>query len=128
MMWELIRQNKRKSLWLFAAMAVVLVVLGFLVGNVFDPQYGGIIGIAFAVGIWVILTLVTLHSGDDILLRVSGAKEAGKDLHPRLFNVVEEMKIAAGLPVMPKIYIINEESPNAFATGRNPESGACNTG
>jgi len=124
MMWELIRQNKRKSMWLFATMAVVLVVLGFLVGNVFDPEYGGIIGIALAVGIWVVLTLVTLHSGDDILLRVSGAKEVGRDLHPRLFNVVEEMKISAGLPAMPRVFIIDEPSPNAFAIGIKPEKSA----
>ena len=43
-------------------------------------------------------------------------------MHPQLFNVVEEMKIAAGLPAMPKIYIINDPSPNAFATGRSPKS------
>ncbi len=44
------------------------------------------------------------------------------DVHPQLFNVVEEMKIAAGLPKMPKIYIINDPAPNAFATGRSPET------
>ena len=43
-------------------------------------------------------------------------------MHPQLFNVVEEMKIAAGLPAMPKIYIINDPAPNAFATGRSPKS------
>jgi heat shock protein HtpX len=124
MMWELIRQNRRKSLWLFAIMAVVLVVLGFLVGNVFGARSGGIVGIVIAVGIWLFLTLVTLNSGGDILLKVSGAKEVGKDLHPRLFNIVEEMKIAANLPAMPRVYIIDEPAPNAFAIGLKPEKSA----
>lgn len=124
MMWELIRANRRKSLWLFAIMAVVLVLLGFLIGNVFDSEVGGYLGIALAVGIWLFLTLVTVNTGGDILLRVSGAREVGKDLHPRLFNVVEEMKIAAQLPAMPRVYIIDEPAPNAFAIGLKPEKSA----
>ncbi|MDH3215316.1 MAG: M48 family metallopeptidase [Candidatus Krumholzibacteria bacterium] len=124
MFWELILQNRRKSLWLFAIMAVVLVVLGFVIGSVFDAERGGIAGIILAMGIWVFLTLLTLSNGDEILLKVSGAHEITKDVHPRLFNVVEEMKIAAGLPAMPKVYIIDEPAPNAFAIGLKPEKSA----
>ncbi|NQT02253.1 MAG: M48 family metallopeptidase, partial [Planctomycetes bacterium] len=57
-----------------------------------------------------------------ILLAASKAKPVTHDVHPQLFNIVEEMKIAAGLPAMPKIYIINDPAPNAFATGRSPKS------
>lgn len=124
MMWELIRQNRRKSMWLFAIMATLLVLLGFVVGNVFDPERGGVLGIVISVGIFIFLTALTFRSGDDILLRVSGAKEVGRDLHPRLFNVVEEMKIAAGLPAMPRVFIIDEPAPNAFAIGLKPEKSA----
>jgi heat shock protein HtpX len=59
-----------------------------------------------------------------VLLAVSGAKEVTKDVHPQLFNIVEEMKIASGWNYMPKIYIINSEAPNAFATGVKPENTA----
>ncbi|MEN6309009.1 MAG: M48 family metallopeptidase, partial [Anaerohalosphaeraceae bacterium] len=59
-------------------------------------------------------------SGDQILLASSGAVEVTPEVHPMLFNIVEEMKIAAQLPAMPKVYIIPDPSPNAFATGRNP--------
>lgn len=124
MMWELIRENRRKSFWLFANMALVLVVLGFFLGAAFDPERGGVIGIVVAVGIWLGLTLITLNNGNEILLRVSGAREVTKDVHPRLFNVVEEMKIAAGLPAMPKVYIIDQRAPNAFAIGIKPENSA----
>jgi heat shock protein HtpX len=124
MMWELIRQNRRKSMGLFIGMAVLLVVLGFFVGNVFDPERGGVVGIVLALGLWLVMTLVAISNGSKILLKVSGAREVTKDIHPRLFNVVEEMKISAGLPAMPKIYIIDEPAPNAFAIGIKPEKSA----
>lgn len=121
-MWELIRTNKRNSIVLMALMATVLLLVGFVIGMaIFGPQ-GGFFGLIIALVIWLILTLVSLSSGDQILLAASGAKRVTHDVHPQLFNIVEEMKIAAGLPAMPKIYIINDPAPNAFATGRRPES------
>lgn len=102
-------------------MAVVLLLLGFVIGMAFSPQGGGF-GLMIAGAIWLILTLISFSSGDQILLAASRATPVTHDVHPQLFNVVEEMKIAAGLPAMPKIYIINDPAPNAFATGRNPEN------
>ncbi|UCH82721.1 MAG: M48 family metallopeptidase [Candidatus Latescibacterota bacterium] len=124
MMWELIRQNRRKSLILFAGMALLLSVLGYAVGAVFNPEQGGIIGLILAIGLWITLTLISVSSGDDIILKISQAREVTPDVHPRLFNVVEEMKIAAGLPAMPKVYIVDDPSPNAFAIGIKPEKSA----
>jgi heat shock protein HtpX len=120
-MWEVIRSNKRKSLILFIAMGICLVLLGYLVGAVFFPPDGGIAGIFLALGVWFFLSLLSYFSGDSILLAVSKAKEVSHDVHPQLFNVVEEMKIAANLPVMPKVYIIDDAAPNAFATGIKPD-------
>jgi len=123
-MWELIQANRRKSLFLFVSQGVVLILLGYLIGSTYYPDGGGFIGIFFALLIWGILSLVSYFSGSKILLAVSGAKEVTKEVHPQLFNVVEEMKISASLPVMPKIYIMNEVAPNAFATGIKPENSA----
>jgi len=122
-MWELIRANKRNSIFLMVIMAVVLLLLGFIMGMAFtkSPE-GGLIGLMIATAIWLVLTLISLSSGDQILLAASRAKLVTHEVHPQLFNVVEEMKIAAGLPTMPKIYIINDSAPNAFATGRNPQN------
>ena len=103
-------------------MAAVLLLLGFIIGMAFFGQEGGLFGLMIATAIWLILTLISLSSGDQILLAASHAKPVTHDVHPQLFNVVEEMKIAAGLPAMPKIYIINDPAPNAFATGRNPKN------
>jgi heat shock protein HtpX len=123
-MWELIQANRRKSLILFISLGLTLLLLGYFFGGAYYPDGGGYIGIFFALVIWGILSLISYFSGSKILLAVSGAKEVTKEVHPQLFNVVEEMKISAGLPAMPKIYIINEVAPNAFATGIKPENSA----
>jgi len=123
-MWELIRANKRSSIVLMVVMAVVLMLLGFVIGMAFfggSPE-AGFFGLIIATAVWLVLTLISFSSGDQILLAASKAKPVTHDVHPQLFNIVEEMKIAAGLPAMPKIYIINDPAPNAFATGRSPKS------
>lgn len=119
-MWELIRANKRSSIFLMVMMAVVLVGLGFLLGRVFGGPAGSVMGMVIAVSVWLILTLISFSGGDQILLAASKAVPVSHEVHPQLFNIVEEMSIASGLP-MPKIYIINDPAPNAFATGRTPE-------
>ena len=122
-MWELIRANKRNSIFLMVIMALVLLLLGFIIGMVFtqSPE-GAFFGLMIATVIWLILTMISFSNGDQILLSASHAQPITHEVHPQLFNVVEEMKIAAGLPAMPKIYIINDPAPNAFATGRNPKN------
>ena len=120
-MWELIRINKRNSVLLLMLMAVCLLGLGAVIGMAIRGPDGGMLGLMIATGIWVVLTLISFSSGDQILLAASNATAVTHDVHPQLFNVVEEMAIASGLP-MPKVYIINDPAPNAFATGRNPKS------
>ncbi|MBA7645944.1 Protease HtpX [subsurface metagenome] len=121
-MWELIRANKRNSIILMVLMAVVLLLLGFIIGLSFFGRDGGFFGLIIATALWLILTAVSFSGGDRILLAASKARPVTHDVHPQLFNVVEEMKIAAALPAMPKIYIIPDPAPNAFATGRKPET------
>ncbi len=121
-MWELIRANKRNSVLLMTLMAVVMLVLGAVIGLAVFGAQGAFYGLIGATVLWLVLAMVSLSSGDQILLAASRAKPVTHDVHPQLFNIVEEMKIAAGLPAMPKIYIVNDPAPNAFATGRSPES------
>jgi len=121
-MWELIRANKRNSIILIVLMAVVLLLLGFVIGLGFFGAEGGFFGLLIAFAVWLVLSLVSFSSGDRIFLAASKAVPVTHDVHPQLFNIVEEMKIAAGLPAMPKVYIINDPAPNAFATGRRPET------
>ncbi|MCF7794579.1 MAG: M48 family metallopeptidase [Candidatus Cloacimonetes bacterium] len=123
-MWELIRANKIKSLVLFFVMGICLLLLGYFLGSYYGGNDGGFFGLSLALLIWGIMSLVSYFGGDSIVLAMSKAKKVTKDVHPQLFNVVEEMKIAAGLHSMPQIYIIPDPAPNAFAVGRNPEKAA----
>ena len=121
-MWELIRANKRNSVILMVLMAAVLLLLGSVIGLALFGPDGTHLGLVIAAAVWFVLMLISLSSGDQILLASSNAKPVTHDDYPQLYNIVEEMKIAAALPAMPKIYIIPDPAPNAFATGRSPQS------
>jgi len=99
-------------------MGVVLVLIGYFLGLYFFNS--PIAGLVIAALVWAILALVGYFQADSILLGMSGAKKINRDDHPRLYNVVEEMKIASGLEKVPDIYIIDDPALNAFATGRDP--------
>ena len=145
-MWEQVRANRRKSILLVFVMLLLLGAFGFSIGmlvevyllggtvngtkasfpltqNTIDYS-SGIIGIGIAFGVWFVMALVSYFQGHKILLAVNGAKRIEKSDHPRLFNIVEEMSIAASLPKMPQVYIVNDMSPNAFATGRDASHAA----
>jgi len=100
-------------------MGVLLLLIGYLLGLYFLGSATGGLIIAFLV--WAIMSLVAYFQGDSLLLTMSGAKKISRDDHPRLYNVVEEMKIASGLEKVPDIYIIDDTALNAFATGRDPK-------
>ncbi len=123
-MWEAIRKNNRRSYVLITLMGIVLVVLGFAIGATVDPQMGGAFGALIAVGIWFILCLVAMFSGDRLLLASSSAHKIEKKDAPKLWNVIEEMTIASGLGKMPDVYVIEDHVPNAFAVGKKPEKAA----
>jgi len=103
-------------------MGALLLGMGYLIGEVFFDS--GIAGIILASIVWLIMNLVAFFQGDNVFLSISKAKKLERSDHPRLFNIVEEMKIASGLPKMPDIYIIDDPAPNAFATGRDPNKAA----
>ncbi len=121
-MWEAIRQNQRRSFLLILLMAIILIALGGSIGMWVDMRDGWVVGALVAIALWLLLWLIATAGGDSILLSSAGAREISKDDAPVLWNVVEEMTIAAGLGKMPKVYLIDDDSPNAFAVGRNPEN------
>ncbi len=84
----------------------------------------GIAGLIIALVIWFFMNLFAYFQGGSMVLAISGARKIGPDDHPRLWNVVEEMKIASGLEKMPDVYIIDDPALNAFATGRDPKHAA----
>ena len=116
-----IAANKRNSLALIAVFLAFIAVFGYVIGYAWigDPAsalFG--LGLAFVAG--SVSGIVSYYAGDRMVLAASRAREVTDHEVPQLFNVVEEMAIASGLP-MPKVYIIEDSAPNAFATGRDPE-------
>jgi heat shock protein HtpX len=117
--------NRRNSFMLVLVVVAFLAVFGYVIGYVVGLGTGnevayGIGAVAIAVAFGLLSGAVSYYSGDKLVLASSHAQEITPEQAPQLFNVVQEMAIAANVP-MPKVYIIEDPSPNAFATGRDPD-------
>jgi heat shock protein HtpX len=117
--------NRRSSFLLVLVVIAFLGLFGFAIGYAIgyangDPIVWAIGAVAIAVAFGVLSALGSYYGGDQLVLASSHAQEVQQEQAPQLFNVVGEMATAAGVP-MPKVYIIEDPSPNAFATGRDPQ-------
>jgi heat shock protein HtpX len=115
--YERITQNRWRSFLLILGAIVLAGGVGYLFGYLFD---GGLIGLVIALIIAAVGSFVSYRYGDRLVLRVSRARPATREEYPQLHNLVEGLCIASGMPV-PALYVIPEDAPNAFATGRDPE-------
>lgn len=118
---EQIDANKRGSFLLVCGMVLLITVLGATIVGIWQSNYwifGAIGGLLLA----LLCSFISRVWGTNIVLGISGAREATAQEDQILRNVVEEMAIASGMP-MPKIYVIDDFAPNAFATGRDPQNG-----
>jgi heat shock protein HtpX len=103
-------------------MALLLAAGGALLGRVLLGEVGVVWGLAGSAGVFTLLLSVTWLGGEQVLLFAAGARRIDRAAAPRLWNVVEEMTLAAGLPAPPRIWILDSYMQNAFAVGRNPGS------
>jgi len=118
--YQQIAANRRRSLVLVVLVTALLAVFGFVSGFAMSGTWqGGVVAVMIAVIIAMLMSSVSYFAGDSIVLASSGAKEVTEQMAPQLMNVVREMAIAGNVP-MPKVYVINDSAPNAFATGRDP--------
>ena len=122
--WDYVGQNIFKT-WVFMFLFSL-----FTVGVVYIfaqamglENIGGLSFVGFALILTGIMNFVSYYFSDKIVLGLSGAKPIEKKDNPEVYRMVENLCIAAGLP-LPKIYIMNETAPNAFATGRDPKHAA----
>lgn len=137
-MWALIRANRRRTALLVVLVLATMAVAGYWVGGTlaglahvlssghafaFDHAIA-LLGVELAVLLWLGLTLLIYIQGDTLLLAAGNASPARREDFPQLYNVVEEMAIAAALPRTPRVYVINDRGMNAFAAGRSPENAA----
>ena len=123
-MLEEIARNKRRTVIVIALFVVVWAGIGAALGALFGGTSGSPVrSIAFGVAVAALVALscvaYTYSSGDRLVLAVAGAHPADPSQYRQLHNVVEEMAISAGLP-KPAVYVIDDPSPNAFATGSAP--------
>ena len=116
-MYEQIAANKRKTVLLIVGSIVLLGAVGYVLGLWYGSGPAGLVG---AVALAVVLSLGSFFGGDRLVLASTRAREVTPQDQPRLHNIVEGLSIAAGIP-KPKVYLVPEQAPNAFATGRDPE-------
>lgn len=116
-MYSEIAKNKRKTVLLMALSVLLLLVFGYAFG-MYTGDYIG--GLTIAAMLSIGLNVVSYFASDKVALFTSGAHVIEKQDNPELYRVVENLAITAGVPT-PRVAIINDPSPNAFATGRNPE-------
>jgi heat shock protein HtpX len=103
---------------------LVFILLIFAIGYLFSRIYNNNLSIFyFVAGFSLIYTLIAYHSGSRLSLSLNGAREIKKADNPRLWNIIENLSITDGLP-MPRVFIIDDPAPNAFATGKSPDKAA----
>ncbi len=128
-MYHQIARNKRKSVIVVAAFFIIWAAIGYVIGFIASGVSGGISGVIIAAILALLVVLWSVTFGQATVLAVSGAQPVTQQQAPVLYDIVSTLAIGAGLP-MPKVYVINDPSPNAFATGTSPNKAAitCTTG
>ncbi len=115
--YDQISSNKRLSYLLFVVFFIISFILAFIISEFFGGGYAGTTIILILAVIWM---LFSYYLGDKAILALNHAQEVKKEQYPHLYHTVEGLSIAAGVP-MPRVYVINDPAPNAFATGRDPK-------
>lgn len=111
--------NIRKTWYLMTGFLIMVIGVGWIVSYLMDAPALLPIAVVFA----LVMNVYSYWFSDTVVIKLTGAKPADPILHRELIRIVENLSITAGLP-MPKVYVVNDPAPNAFATGRNPEHAA----
>ena len=118
-MYKQIAENKRRTVFIIIGFVVMIGIIAALFAWYFNDPW---------IAVWttvvaIIYALFQYYAAGSLAMAMTGAKEIEKKDNPRLYNIVENLSITTGLP-MPKVYIIEDKAPNAFATGRDPKYAA----
>ncbi|HEY1455051.1 MAG TPA: M48 family metallopeptidase [Candidatus Dormibacteraeota bacterium] len=122
-MYHQISRNKRKSAIVIAGFLLVWLLAGYVVGLIGYGSGGAIAGAIILALLGVAAALYAYYFGSSTVLAAVGAREADPRQFQQLYNIVQTLAIGDGLP-MPKVYVMDDPSPNAFATGRDPKHAA----
>jgi len=115
-MYKEIDSNKRKTVIFITGFLVFIIAIGWIFSRVLGHFYILVIAVVFS----ILMSISSYWYSDRVILGISRAHELKQDENKELYHIVENLCITAGLPV-PKIYIIEDKAPNAFATGRDPQ-------
>ena len=115
-MYTQVGRNKRNSVLLIMTFLIITTLIGWVFARAFDSPFI----LYVAAGISIFYSWISYYNSDKMVLAVSGAKEVNKQTAPELYRTVENLSITAGLP-MPRVFVIDDSAPNAFATGRDPQ-------
>jgi heat shock protein HtpX len=118
--YDAVAANRWRTVALIAVFTGLLIALGYVVGEVFAPGGGGVLMIPAAVGLSGVSATASYFAGDKLVLAQSQARELAPGEEPQLRNIVETLSIGLGIEP-PRIYLIDDTAPNAFATGRDPK-------
>ena len=121
MLFDQITSNKRKTWILLLVFFLLLALVGYAVGYLF--MRSGLGGMIIALIIGLIYALTMIFQSTEIVMSMNGAREVDEQTAPDLYHVVEDMAMVAQIP-MPRVFIIEDSSLNAFATGSNPQNAA----
>lgn len=121
MLYKQIASNKRKTWILLIVFFLLLALVGYAVGFLF--MNSGIWGVTVAMIIGFIYALTMIFQSTEIVMSMNGAREVDRNEEPVLYHVVEDMAMVAQIP-MPRVYVIDDQGLNAFATGSNPQNAA----
>jgi heat shock protein HtpX len=117
--YDAVAANRWRTVALVTVFTGLLVALGYVVGEVFAPG-GGVAMVPAALGLSGVSATASYFAGDKLVLAQSQARELAAGEEPQLRNIVETLSIGLGIPP-PRIYLIDDTAPNAFATGRDPK-------
>ena len=115
-MYKQIAENKRRTIYIIIGFVLIIGVIAGIFAWVYQDPW---------IAVWttvaaIVYAIIQYYASSSLTMAMTGAKEITKKDNPRLYNAVENLSITTGLP-MPKVYIIDDKAPNAFATGRDPE-------
>ena len=115
-MYKQIAENKRRTIYIIVVFVLIIAAISALFAWYYNDPWIAV----WTVVAGIVYAVIQYYASSSIAMATAGAKEIEKKDNPRLYNIVENLSITTGLP-MPKVYIIEDSAPNAFATGRDPK-------
>ena len=118
-MFDDIKKNKRKTFFIISGFIIIITLIVYYLCMAFD--FSGPTAVAIALIFSILSSFVSYYNSDRIILSVTKARPATEEEDRKLVHIFEAIMISSGLPCQPKLYVVDDAQPNAFATGRNPE-------